>query len=121
MSDDPMDRVPAFDRVSVAAVVVRDGEDPTAALLKAGITDPIAVPVVFGEDLPAGILGDGVTPNLVAVIETEQQEDDDTSPHAAINRVESHLDQTQSPTAVTGTLPAAFGMKPLAPVRPRGA
>jgi hypothetical protein len=45
MSDTPPDRIPNFDRVSIRAVVVEDGEDPSQALAAAGIVDPIALPI----------------------------------------------------------------------------
>ncbi len=62
-------------------MLVNQGEDPSAALAKAGIVNAVAIPVVLGEqlDLPRGILGDGITPNLKAVLETEQQDDFDAS------------------------------------------
>jgi hypothetical protein len=46
MNDNPLDRIPKHDRVSLRAVVVDDGEDPGPALRAAGIFDPIAVPIV---------------------------------------------------------------------------
>lgn len=72
MSDNPLDRLPAYDRVSIRAVLVHDGEDPAAALAEAGIFDPIAIPVMLGDgaDLSGTLLGDGITPNLMAVLET---------------------------------------------------
>ncbi len=71
MSNNPLDRLPAYDRVSIRAVLVQDGEDPSAALAEAGIFDPIAIPVMLGDgaDLSGTLLGDGITPNLMAVLE----------------------------------------------------
>jgi hypothetical protein len=56
-------------------VLVREGEDASAALAEAGFAETVSVPVVVGEqpDLSGGILGDGVTPNVVAVLETGQE------------------------------------------------
>ncbi|HET6307128.1 MAG TPA: hypothetical protein VFG12_08080, partial [Rhodopila sp.] len=48
-SDSPMDKLPAHDRVSIRAVLVREGEDPGPALAASGIVEPVAVPVVVGE------------------------------------------------------------------------
>ena len=74
MDNAPLADIPAHNRVSIRAVLVQAGVDPGPALRAAGILDPIAIPVVLGEDpsVPGGILGDGVTPNLRAVLETEQ-------------------------------------------------
>ena len=76
VSDHPLDRIPAFNRVSIRAVLVQQGQDPGPALAAAGILNPIAIPVVLGEqvELSSGILGDGITPNLTAVLETEYQD-----------------------------------------------
>ena len=76
MSDNPLDRIPDFDRVSVRAVVVMEGEDPGPLLAAAGIVDPVAVPVVFGEGAPDRNFGDGFTPNVSAVIEFDQGRED---------------------------------------------
>jgi hypothetical protein len=76
MSDNPLDRIPSFDRVSIRAVVVSDGEDPSHALAEAGIFDPISLPVVFGENQPDFRFGDGITPNLTAVLESDQEVDE---------------------------------------------
>ena len=121
MSDNPMDRLPTFDRVSIRAVLVNEGEDPGSALSAAGILDPIAIPVVLGEelDLSGGILGDGISPNLTAVLET-QKNDVSSSSRVQANPVRSPADPTQPSGSVTATLPAAFGMRPLAPIRQRG-
>ena len=52
--------------------MVHEGEDASAALAEAGFAETITVPVVLGEqpDLPGGILGNGITPNVTAVLET---------------------------------------------------
>jgi hypothetical protein len=64
MSDDPLDRIPAYNRVSIRAVLVHGDEDPGPALAAACITDPIALRVVMGDDPHVGgMLGDGITPN----------------------------------------------------------
>jgi hypothetical protein len=127
MSDDPLDRIPSFDRVSVRAVVVYDEEDPAQALSEAGIFDPIALPAVFGEDQSDFSIGDGITPNLVAVLETEQVEDDPFDTPSRDDRPQFPDNGSQRPTEtsqaqpLTASLPAAYGIQPLAPVRPRAA
>jgi hypothetical protein len=70
MNDDPLERLPAFNRISVRAVLDTGDGDVQAALAEAGIFDPVAVPVLLGDDaLQAGaFLGDGMTPNLVGVL-----------------------------------------------------
>lgn len=119
MTDNPLDSMHRFDRVSVRAVLVHDGEDPTAALSEAGIIDPIAIPVLIGEDLhpSGGVLGDGITPNLTAVLETEQEDDFDSSPYTQPKTARRGQATAQPDQPGTTTLPAAFGMQPLAPVR----
>src|ERR1700733_5798448 len=72
MSDNPLDRIPGFDRISLRAVVVAEGEDPGPALAAAGISDPIALPIVFGEAPPDRSFGDGFTPNAAAVLEFDE-------------------------------------------------
>jgi len=125
MSDNPLDRIPSFDRVSVRAVVVMEGEDPGPLLAAAGIIDPVAVPAVFGDNAPDRNFGDGFTPNLSAVVEFDEDaggfegEGDEQADGDA-----SAEDTVSSGPPVSGsrtvTLPAAHGMKPLAPVRPAG-
>lgn len=121
MDDNPLDRIPSYDRVSIRAVVVDDDEDPGQALSEAGIVDPIALPVVFGEDPPDRSFGDGFTPNVTAVLEPDQEEDDDfdDAPQRGKDTPQQRGSVRQTrPTAAS--LPAAYGMQPLAPVRPRG-
>ncbi len=134
MSDNPLDGIPNFDRISVRAVLVADGEDPGQALAAAGIVDPIAVPVVFGEAAPGIGFGDGITPNLTAVLEPDPQAHafdpafgaDDTD--AGYFDADSPDMQTRQPgpddrdrsEPVQVNLPAAFGSQPLAPARRPG-
>jgi hypothetical protein len=124
MGGNPMDRVPAHDQVSFRAVLVHEGEDPHAALAAAGIVDAVALPVVIGEevDLGGGLLGDGRTPNVTAVLETEQEdafeEPAGTQPGSA--RPADDENGARPSGSVARNLPAAFGMQPLAPVRSRG-
>jgi hypothetical protein len=119
MNDDPIDRIPSFDRVSVAAVLVREGEDATAALTEAGIIDPIVVEVMLddGSGTDLSFFGDSVSGNLVAVLETEQA--DHRSDHREAKRV-AHSDPPSSATPRNANLPRAFGSRPLAPVRGGG-
>ncbi len=84
MSDDPLSRLPSFSRVSIQAVLVKEGEDPSAALAEAGLVNPVAIPVLLGDEphLSGGILGDGITPNLTAFLESAYPDDRDASPHS---------------------------------------
>lgn len=79
MSDSPLDNIPIFNRVSIPAVLVQEGDDPTAALAEAGILEPIALSVLLQEDVldpSMGILGDGITPNIQAVLESHDETPD---------------------------------------------
>jgi hypothetical protein len=135
MSDNSLDRIPSFDRISIRAVVVMEGEDPGPLLAAAGIVDPVAVPAVFGEAAPGRSFGDGFTPNVSAVVEFDQeaggfegggneQEDGGGSAGRRPDETRSAVDSLRSgppPSGVgTVTLPEAYGIKPLAPVRPVG-
>ncbi len=134
MPDNPLDRIPGFDRVSVRAVVVPEGEDPGPALAAAGIVDPIALPIVFGENAPDRGFGDGFTPNVTAVLEYDQSEAVDSG-SASENRLPasdslassrgtqirapgSAADDASPSRAATTKLPASYGIQPLAPIRP---
>jgi hypothetical protein len=122
MSDTPLDRLPAFNRVSIRGVLVHEGEDPRPALAAAGIVNPIAIPVVLGEelDLSGGILGNGITPNLKAVLETEQHDDFDSSPTNQPSEAGSQPSAPRSAQPVTTTLPAAYGQRSFAPIHRLG-
>jgi hypothetical protein len=117
--DNPMDKLPAHNRVSIRAVLVHEGEDPSAALAEAGFADAVAIPVVLGEqpDPSGAILGNGITPNLTAVLETEQEE---IWPDARPPAGRSGSESARPSGPVTTTLPPAYGIQPLAPVRRRG-
>jgi hypothetical protein len=122
MSDDPMSRIPAYDRISIRAVLVSEGEDAAAALARAGIIDAVAIPVVLGDDpnLFGGILGDGFTPNPSGVLETEDEEIFESmgGGGGTVPKTERPAANEGSPSrSVSSMLPAAFGMKSLAPVR----
>ena len=119
MSDKTVDIPPIFDRVSIRAVLVREGEDPSAALAAAGIFDPIAIPVIIGEDpqLSGGILGDGITPNLIAVLETTHEAPDGPSRYTPPAPSRRNADDAQPARTETIMRPPAFGRQPLAPVR----
>jgi hypothetical protein len=135
MSDNPLDRIPSFDRVSIRAVVVMEGEDPGPLLAAAGIVDPVAVPAVFGEAAPDRSFGDGFTPNVSAVVEFDQEEAsefgseaddgnvDAVAPEAASGRpaTSAGSDSGASPRSgpAAAMPPAAFGLQPVAPIRRR--
>ena len=88
MTDGPADQLAAMNRVSIRAVLAAKGEDVTEALMRAGIINPVAIPVVLGDDAHAvgGLLGDGITPNLTGVLELDsddaagQPDEDGTRP-----------------------------------------
>ena len=84
MADSPADKLTAMNRVSIRAVLAAEGEDVTEALARAGILNPVAIPVLLDEEdaHPAGhLLGDGITPNLTGVLELDDDEDDDDAAH----------------------------------------
>jgi hypothetical protein len=120
MSDNPVDKLPAHNRVSIRAVLVHEGEDASAALAEAGFADTISVPAVLGEhsDLSGGILGNGITPNLTVVLETTQEDESGESPGAQTDPGQPERRDVGPSGPVTTMLPPAFGMQPLAPVRP---
>jgi hypothetical protein len=131
MTENPLDRIPSFDRVSIRAVVVEDGEDPAQALSEAGIFDAVTLPLVFGEEQPDTSIGDGITPNLTAVLEPDQVDDefDPSAQPTAIEQGPMPLDPVQNCPAEadpgqqshpTTCLPKAYGAQPLAPVHRRG-
>jgi hypothetical protein len=118
MNGTPLDGIPAYNRVSIRAVLVHDGEDPGPALAAAGIVNPIAIPVVMGEDLDlsGGMPGNGITPNLIAVLETEEQEDFEYSPANRSGLTGSQPDAARPVRPFTTTAPPAFGMRSFAPI-----
>ncbi len=135
MSDNPLDSIPTFDRVSLRAVLVHEGEDPSDALAQAGLIDAVSVPVVVGDvaGLSGGILGDGATPNVIAVLETEEPEPEQAqSGQALAGQPQPQTEQANAanPSGAAATPPTgpataglteAFGTRPLAPIRNRGA
>ncbi len=114
MDDDALDSIPALGRVSVRAVLVRDGEDPGPALAEAGIFEPVAIPVALadGAAMSGGILGDGITPNLVGVLESDAHQGFDAA--AACDPV-TQPGPEDLPAPVTTTVPPAFGFRSFAP------
>ncbi|HEX4367088.1 MAG TPA: hypothetical protein VH023_09680 [Rhodopila sp.] len=120
MSDNPLDKIPAHNLVSIRAVLVNENEDASAALAEAGFAETISIPVVLGEypDLSGGILGNGITPNVTAVLETDPDAAADTSPNVRPSAARPERGDVGRSGPVTTMLPPAFGMQPLAPVRP---
>jgi hypothetical protein len=118
MSDDPLSRLPSFSRVSIQAILVKEGEDPSAALAEAGLVNPVAIPVLLGDEphLSGGILGDGITPNLTAFLESAYPDDRDASPHSQPAKAAARAKATLPAGPVTSALPPAFGSRPFAPV-----
>jgi hypothetical protein len=77
--DSPADKLTSMNRVSIRAVLAAEGEDVADALARAGILNPVAIPVLLDDDgHPSGVLfGDGFTPNLTGVLELDDDDDDD--------------------------------------------
>ena len=119
--DNPLDNIPSFDRLSFQVVLVGQGEDPGQALSDAGIFDPVALPVVLGENptLSTGILGDGITPNVAAVLETRQEDGHGDAQPVSSGRRQSVSGKARPVQAVAEALPAAGGDRAFAPVRQR--
>jgi hypothetical protein len=116
-----MDSLPSFNRLSIRAVLVTDGQDPQAALAEAGIFNSVAIPVVLGEDSPlsGGLLGNAITPNLTAVLEPDPEDDwGFSSPLPPSKKSPAPTPQQPEKTAAT-RLPEAFGQRPFAPVARR--
>jgi hypothetical protein len=116
MTDDPGSSRTAGNRVSIRAVLAFDGEDVTQALSRAGIFDPVAVPATLGNtgDPQGGILGDGMTPNLIAEIEP-----DDLPPDAEADPGRMGSAQRQDEAATAAAPAAVDGMRSFAPTRGR--
>jgi hypothetical protein len=111
-----------FDRVSIRAILTPEGELPTADLHGAGIFDQISVPVMMGDGLPdmsQGLFGDGITPNITAVLEFD--DDEQAAPwEAARSAAGPNIPAPpQDERPATTQLPTAFGQQPMAPVRRR--
>lgn len=121
MNDDPLEQIPSFDRVTIAAVLASDGEDVSEALAEAGIFDAIELRISFDGDLDASgvLLGDGFTPNLTAVVEFEQPQDEPDWQSSGSDSGWLATNAVQDTASETSSLPAAYGMKPVAPVRRR--
>ena len=118
MSESPLDRIPAYNQGLDRAVLVHEGEEPSPALAATGIVDPIAIPVALDEeiDLAGGILGDGITPNLITVLETEQHDEFGSRPYDPPDKAPSQPDAGRPDDPVATTMPEAFGMRSFAPM-----
>ena len=101
--------------MSIRAVLAHDGEDVTQALARAGIVDPVAIPVQA--EPVGGCLGDGITPNLTGVLEPDEAEED--GPGIAAVSAPPPLDAARSARPAAAMLPAERGMQAFAPIRKR--
>jgi hypothetical protein len=122
VTDNPLDQIPEFDRISLRAVLVTGNTDPTEALNAAGIYDPVVLPVIL--DNGAGDVGNALTPGIRAVLEFQDPEPlaqpQDPDPPTASEPSSAASPAAASPTAPrTAMLPATSFGRPLAPVRPR--
>ncbi len=120
--EDPARRLIESEQVSVRAVVVPDGEDPTPYLLKAGIVDPVAIPFTWGDDqMAARSMGNGWTDAVPATLVFDDDSDDEDGgfPQDAEFR-QSPPERPAPPASAsqprTVQLPEAFGARPMAPV-----
>jgi hypothetical protein len=100
----------AANRVSISAVLAAEGEDVTEALARAGIVDPVAIPVQAEPE--EGFLGDGVTPNLTGVLEAHEAD----GPGAGSGPPPAAAQPARPATAM---LPPERGLQAFAPVRRR--
>ena len=122
MTSDPPGTLPAYNRVSIRAVLVHEGEDPSAALAAAGLVNAVVVPVVLGDasGQPAAGQRGGIVPNLPAVLQFDAA-GSFAAPFGSQPVATSIASASiPAPAPVTQTLPAAFGGKPLAPIRRPG-
>ncbi|MEA2787598.1 MAG: hypothetical protein QOG73_4 [Acetobacteraceae bacterium] len=116
-----MDRLSSFNRVSLRAVLVTNGQDPSVALAAAGIFDPIAVTVVLGDGptISGAVLGDVVTPNLTGVLEPDQEHDWGPLPALQPNRTSTASISRQSGRKVAATSLEPLGRRSFAPITSR--
>ncbi len=122
MEDDLAQRFAKTNRVSIRAVLVTDqNADVQSVLTQAGIFDPAVIPVVLGDtpDLSGGILGDGVTPNLMGTLEQDAPNAHQAEPAFNKPKASKKGFRARYQPPPTANLPAAFGLKPMAPVRRR--
>jgi hypothetical protein len=119
--DDAADRLTKANRVSIRAVLVPHGKDPTKALVDAGILDPVAIPFTYADDSfgSGRAMSDGRTPNVTATLELDKAGSSATPemPQGASSPPrDTDWAEAPPPPRALGP-PAAFGSKPLAPVR----
>ena len=119
-TQDPAQRLLEAERISIKAVLVEAGEDPMPLLREAGITEVLSLPAALNADSgTASALSDGWGSSITATWEPDQDEEADFSTDAdprdvAPDASASHADPATPARAVN--LPAAFGMRPMAPI-----
>jgi predicted acylesterase/phospholipase RssA len=110
----------AANRVSIPAVLASLGQDVRQALLDGGITDPVTIPVAFDDGTPetAAGLGNGLTPNVRGTLDLNEPglATSGDQPPDAPPQQRARLDV---PAPATTTAQAAYGLRSLAPIRPR--
>jgi len=120
VTDDFADRLNAANRVSIPAVLASLGQDVRQALRDGGITDPVTIPVAFDDGTPetAAGLGNGLTPNVRGTLEMNEPglATSGDQPPGALTQPHQRPDVPASPTT---TAPPAYGLRSLAPIRPR--
>jgi hypothetical protein len=113
-----LDKLTQANRVSIRAVIVPAGQDASKALLDAGIVEPVAIPFLYdGGDIDQGMMTDGRTPNVTATLEMDRHAQPEPTPEG--QQPTSGRSWTASAPTPTTTLPAAYGLTPLAPIRKR--
>ncbi len=117
MAGDFSDRLAAANRVSIRAVMASQVQDMRQALLDSDILDPVTIPFALDDGAPdsAAGLGDGMTPNLQAILEMGEAEPPDSDEWPQ----DVPAQPLQTPSAATTTTPAAYGQRALAPIRRR--
>ncbi len=119
-TQDPAQRLLESERISIKAVLVEAGEDPMPLLREAGITEILSLPVALDADSgTASALADGWGSSITATWEPDQDEEADFPTDAdpqdtASDDSASHADPATPSRAIN--LPAAFGMRPMAPI-----
>ena len=118
MDDDLADALAKANRVSIRAILLPDGEDAAQALAENGIDNPVVVPFIYANETfdSGGVMGDGRTPNVVATLERDQNDRSNAESGSSPPATHQPVGAAGLEVPTTMTLPAAFGIKPLAPV-----
>ena len=121
MADDAAARLQAANRVSVRAILTDDGDDVQAALAEAGIFAPVSIPVLVLDDPdePPGFLGNGITPNVIGVLQADEIPDDQADIQSAAPGQITPKRQVAAARDSRTPTPRVSGIHAFAPVRRR--